>query len=141
MRRMYCCSVLRMTVPPPRAGPRLASHFDVSRLKHRPEKKSPFWYPLLRRTHWKRNDTHACYTSTHSGTRRKQAKCRGCSHTYHMYVSYEHAVRCLLQVVSVKIPPSKVPEFAKAYFDMFVTYDNGAGRVFLDRRDTQVQYR
>ncbi|CAM9822769.1 unnamed protein product [Pylaiella littoralis] len=41
------------------------------------------------------------------------------------------------EVVSVKIPPSKVPEFAKAYFDMFVTYDNGAGRVFLDRRDTQ----
>lgn len=36
------------------------------------------------------------------------------------------------------IPPSKLPEFSKAYFDMFVRYDNGAGRVFLDRRDTQV---
>ena len=36
------------------------------------------------------------------------------------------------------IPPSKLPEFSKAYFDMFVRYDNGAGRVFMDRRDTQV---
>ena len=42
------------------------------------------------------------------------------------------------QVVSVKIPPSKLPEFSKAYFDMFVKYDNGAGRVFIDRRDPQV---
>lgn len=37
------------------------------------------------------------------------------------------------------IPPSKLPEFSKAYFDMFVRYDNGAGRVFMDRRDTQVR--
>ena len=37
------------------------------------------------------------------------------------------------------IPPSKVSEFSKAYFDMFVRYDNGAGRVFMDRRDTQVR--
>ncbi|CAM9297806.1 unnamed protein product [Laminaria digitata] len=41
------------------------------------------------------------------------------------------------EVVSVMIPPSKLPEFSKAYFDMFVRYDNGAGRVFMDRRDTQ----
>ena len=40
--------------------------------------------------------------------------------------------------MSVKIPPSKLPEFSKAYFDMFVKYDNGAGRVFMDRRDPQV---
>lgn len=46
----------------------------------------------------------------------------------------------LLQVVSVMIPPSKLPEFTKAYFDMFVRFDNGAGRVFLDRRDTQVTF-
>lgn len=38
----------------------------------------------------------------------------------------------------MKIPESKMPEFARAYFDMFVRYDNGAGRVFVDRRDTQV---
>ena len=44
----------------------------------------------------------------------------------------------MFQVVSVMIPPSKLPEFSKAYFDMFVRYDNGAGRVFMDRRDTQV---
>lgn len=43
------------------------------------------------------------------------------------------------QVVSVKIPPSKLPEFSKAYFDMFVRYDNGAGRIFMDRRDPQVR--
>lgn len=41
------------------------------------------------------------------------------------------------EVVSVKIPASKMPEFAQAYFNMFVRYDNGAGRVFMDRRDTQ----
>ena len=39
----------------------------------------------------------------------------------------------------MKIPPSKLPEFSKAYFDMFVKYDNGAGRVFMDRRDPQVR--
>lgn len=43
------------------------------------------------------------------------------------------------KVVSVKIPATKIPEFSKAYFDLFVRYDNGAGRVFLDRRDTQVR--
>lgn len=52
-------------------------------------------------------------------------------------------LRCFLswqgQVVSVKIPPSKLPEFSKAYFDMFVKYDNGAGRIFMDRRDPQVK--
>lgn len=36
------------------------------------------------------------------------------------------------------IPKSKLPEFTGAYFDMFVRYDNGAGRVFIDRKDTQV---
>ncbi|CAM9295381.1 unnamed protein product [Ectocarpus sp. 12 AP-2014] len=41
------------------------------------------------------------------------------------------------EVVSVTIPSSKLPEFSKAYFDMFVKYDNGAGRIFMDRRDPQ----
>ncbi|CAM9946760.1 unnamed protein product, partial [Discosporangium mesarthrocarpum] len=41
------------------------------------------------------------------------------------------------EVVRLQIPASKVPDFAEAYFKLFVRYDTGAGRVFLDRNDPQ----
>ncbi|CAM9436938.1 unnamed protein product [Choristocarpus tenellus] len=43
------------------------------------------------------------------------------------------------EVVRLQIPTSKLPEFVQAYFKLFKRYDNGAGRVFLDRNDPQAR--
>ncbi|CAN0381709.1 unnamed protein product, partial [Ascophyllum nodosum] len=71
----------------------------------------------------------------YAGARRAPGDGKLCYHNRRGVDDYGKAGAA--EVVSVMIPKSKVPEFANAYFEMFVRYDNGAGRVFLDRRDPQ----